>query len=176
MRRFVTLAFVFTAAVPTLFGGLAFAAPTPMPGGSNQLNAVSGKLGTTLFNGTIRLKVLELRDATAGEAASMTPAADKKVMVMSVLIHNGLSTNFGELLDYTLADKDDVSFLVPSINITPNPLNILQAAAAKQRALFIVDKSFAPTKLIVSCPTCNATLHYRAFRIQLPATPVPAAS
>jgi adenine deaminase len=168
VRAFVRFAFVVAAA--TLMIRSAIAAPTPVPGGANQAKAVAGKLGATLFNSTIRLKLLELRAATDAESTTVAPAADKKVMVMSVLVRNGLSENFAELLRYTLADKDEVTVVIPDIDVKPNPLNIQQAASAKQRATFVVDKTFSPTKLIVACATCNAARHFRAFRIALPAT------
>ncbi len=169
LRRFLRFALVLAAAVMLVVHS-ATAAPTPVPGGANQVKAASGKLGATLFNGNIRLKLLEVRAATDAESAALAPAADKKAMAMSVLVRNALSENLAELLTYTLADKDDVTFLIPDIDVKPNPLNIQQAASAKQHATFVVDKAFSPTKLIVACPTCNAAKHFRAFRITLPAT------
>ncbi len=40
---------------------LAVASPTPVPGGANQVNALSGTVGQTIFNGVLRIKVTELR-------------------------------------------------------------------------------------------------------------------
>ena len=144
------------------------APPTPVPGGANQVNALSGAAGQTLFNGIVRFKVVELRDATAADhPEAALPGPDKRVMVMTVLVRNGAHANFAELLNYTLADADDVTFQIPSYLIKPNPLNIIQGGAARQRSLFLVDTAFHPTKLIVQCPTCSTTHPFRAFRIKL---------
>lgn len=146
----------------------AAAPPTPIPGGANQVNALSGAAGQTLFNGIVRFKVVELRDATAADhPEAALPGPDKRVMVMTALIRNGAHANFAELLSYTLADNDDVTFEIPGYLIKPSPLNIIQGGAARQRALFLVDTAFHPTKLVVQCPTCSTSHPFRAFRIKL---------
>ncbi len=144
------------------------AAPTPVPGGANQVGATSGALGQTLFNGLVRLKVDDLRDATAADhPESALPGPNQRVMVLSALVRNGTHANFAELLTYTLADADDVTFEIPGYLIKPSPVNILQAGAARQRALFLVDSAYHPTKLIVRCPSCSTSRPFRAFRITL---------
>jgi hypothetical protein len=40
------------------------AAPTPVPGGANQVSAISGTFGQTIFNGVLRVNVSEVRAAT----------------------------------------------------------------------------------------------------------------
>ena len=147
----------------------AWAAPTPIPGGANQTQGVSGKTGETVWNGVVRLKIAELRDATPGDAPeSLLPQANQKVLVMTGTVRNGTSTPFMELLSFTLADADDVTFEIPShLFKSGAPLNIAPAAAAKVSALFPVDKDYVPTKLIVTCPTCNSATHFKAFRITL---------
>ena len=85
------------------------AAPTPVPGGANQINAISGKVGDTLWNGVLRVKVVEVRDATpADHPESVVPLASQKVMVVTAIIRNGTTGSWGELVSYTLADKDDI--------------------------------------------------------------------
>lgn len=86
---------------------------------------------------------------------------------MTALVRNGAHANFAELLTYTLDDADDVTFEIPGYLIKPSPLNIIQGGAARQRALFLVDTAFHPTKLIVQCPTCSKSHPFRAFRITL---------
>ncbi len=166
------MVFVRTLALAVLAGALGAsgvsAAPTPVPGGANQVDALSGSAGQTLFNGIVRLKVDELRDATAADhPEAALPGASQRVMVMSALVRNGAKANFAELLTYTLADNDDVTFEIPGYLIKPNPLNIVQGSAARQRGLFLVDRAYHPTKLIVRCPTCSTSHPFRAFRITL---------
>jgi hypothetical protein len=143
-------------------------APTPVPGGANQVDALGGALGQTLFNGIVRLKVDEVRDATANDhPESALPGPNQRVMVLSALVRNGARANFAEQLTYTLADNDDVTFEIPSYLIKPNPLNIVQGSAARQRALFLVDSAYHPTKLIVRCPSCRPSPRFRDFRVRL---------
>lgn len=168
------MAFVRALALAVLACGLgasaagAASSPTPAPGGANQVDALSGALGQTLFNGIVRLKVDEARDATANDhPESALPGPNQRVMVLSALVRNGARTDFAEVLTYTLADNDDVTFEIPSYLIKPNPLNVLQGSAARQHALFLVDGAYHPTKLIVRCTTCRPSPRFRAFRFTL---------
>jgi len=157
------------AATLALAGTIAAAAsPTPIPGGANQVNAISGKVGDTLWNGVIRLKVVEVRDATpADHPESLVPLANQKVMVITAILRNGTNATWQELVSYTLADKDGITYDVPGHFFTPVSLSIQQAAAAKQTGMFTVDKTFAPVKLIVKCDTC-AKNSFKAFRVTIP--------
>jgi hypothetical protein len=158
-RAFI-LAFVLAATAPAA----GEAAPTPVPGGANAVSAVSGKIGETVFNGVLRIKIVALRDATAAESSDLTPSADKKVMFMQSLLRNGKNEEFIDLLQYTLADKDDVSVEVPSNALKNANIHILQGAAGRQSAAILVDKDFVPTKLIVQCATCGSHSGFRPVR------------
>ncbi|HME80983.1 MAG TPA: hypothetical protein VKF82_02790 [Candidatus Eremiobacteraceae bacterium] len=145
------------------------AAPTPAPGGANQVDAISGKVGDTLWNGVLRFKVVEVRDATpADHPESVVPGPTQKVMVVTAIIRNGTPSSWGELVSYTLADKDDISFEIPGHFFTPVALNIQQGASVKQTALFPVDKTYVPTKLIFQCNSC-AKGKFKPFRVTIPA-------
>ena len=63
------------------------AAPTPVPGGANQLNGVSGGLSSALFNGKMRIRQMQLRPATAAEAspAAGQPGVPARGMIAFVL-------------------------------------------------------------------------------------------
>ncbi|MBV9439397.1 MAG: MoaD/ThiS family protein [Candidatus Eremiobacteraeota bacterium] len=154
---------VFVAAAPS-------PRPSTVPGGANQVDAVSGSVGDTLFNGVVRLQVQELRDAVAADhPEAALPGANQRVMVLTALVRNGTHAEFTEVLTYTLADADDVAFEIPSYKIAPNPVHMLQASAAKQHAVFLVDAAYHPTKLVVTCTTCSKSAHFRAFRLAIPA-------
>ena len=56
-----------------LAGAWVTASPTPVPGGANQVSALSGTIGQTIFNGVLRIKVVELRDATPADHPKKTP-------------------------------------------------------------------------------------------------------
>jgi hypothetical protein len=145
------------------------AAPTPIPGGANGVSAVSGQLGTTVFNGVLRVKITSLRAANAGEIPDTSPAADQKVMFFEALLSNGTHDEFTDLVTYTLADKDGVSVDIPTNALKNANLHILQGASQRQSEAFPIDKDFVPTKLIVQCATCGAHSGFRAIRFTIPA-------
>ncbi|HWT05277.1 MAG TPA: hypothetical protein VN224_05930 [Xanthomonadales bacterium] len=175
MTRSRVFATALLAAAAVLASALSGgAAPTPVPGGANQVKAVDGIAGEPLWNGVVRLKVQELRDARAEDnPESLLPGPNQKVMLFRASLRNGTAQQFAELLTYTLADKDDVTFEIPSQYLKPSPLVVAQGAAARVGGLFIADKSFVPVKLLIQCATCAPSMHFRAFRVKLPA---PAAS
>jgi len=149
----------------------ASAAPTPVPGGANQASAIPGTVGQTIFNGVLRINVSAPRLGTADETAKFAPAADHKLLAFSVLLRNGTSKPFIDLVEYTLADKDDVSVEVPTMYYTHANLNIQQGAAARQEALVPVDKDFVPVKLIVKCATCGDKTAFKTVRLTIPNAP-----
>jgi hypothetical protein len=151
------------------------AAPTPVPGGANAVSAVSGKLGDTVFNGVLRIKIVALREATdadhaelAARASDLTPTPDKKVLIMESLLRNGKHDEFIDLLRYTLADKDDVSVEIPDNSVKNVNIHILQGAAGRQTGAVLVDKDFVPVKLIVQCATCGDHSGFRPVRFTIP--------
>ncbi len=147
----------------------AISAPTPVPGGANQIKAVTGKIGTTVFNGVLRVKISGLKDASdPTEISAVGPSAAQKVMVFDVLLRNGAKDSFIDLVRYALADKDDVTVQLRDIDVHPANLNILQASAAKQHAAFAVDKDFVPVKLLVTCATCGDKSAFRPIRFTIP--------
>ena len=147
------------------------AAPTPVPGGANQVSAISGTVGQTIFNGVLRVNVSEVRAATPEEIAKFLPTPAQKVLSFTVLLRNGTTSNFIDLVEYTFADKDDISVDVPTADYTHANLNIQQGAAQRQVGVFAVDKDFVPTKLIVKCVTCGAKTAFRTLRISIPHPP-----
>jgi hypothetical protein len=162
------------ALVCALLVAAAVAAParsaTPVPGGANQVSAVSGKLGDVVFNGVLRVSVTGLAETTApADLAEVNVIAGKKVMTFTALLRNGTKDEFTDLVTYSLADKDDVSVDVPSSQMHPGNLHILQGAATRQKAIFVVDKDFTPVKMIVQCATCGAHSSFRAIRFTIPA-------
>jgi hypothetical protein len=143
------------------------AAPTPVPGGANGVSAISGKLGDTVFSGVLRIKIIALREATDAETRSayLTPTPNQKVLYMQSLLRNGTHDEFVDLIEYTLADKDDVSVKFPTI---PGP-HILQGASGRQQGAVLVDRDFVPVKLIVQCSTCSSRSAFRSVRFTIPA-------
>jgi hypothetical protein len=151
--------------------GAVDAAPTPVPGGANQVSALSGTVGQTIFNGALRINVSVVRAATPEEVAKVLPNPGQKVLAFSVLLRNGTPSDFIDLVEYTFADKDDISVNVPTAAYTHANLHIQQGAAEKQDGLLAVDKDFVPTKVIVKCATCGAKSPFKTVRISIPNPP-----
>jgi hypothetical protein len=87
---------------------------------------------------------------------------------MQSLLRNGAHTEFIDLLQYTLADKDDVAVEIPTNALKNANIHILQGAAGRQTGAVVVDKDFVPVKLIVQCLTCGDHSGFRPVRITLP--------
>jgi len=140
--------------------------PAPTPGGANQITAISGKVGDTLWNGQIRFKVVEVREAIASDhPESVVPLPTQKVLVVTAIIRNGTPGTWSNLITYTLADKDEITFEIPGHLFTPVALNIAQAGSARQTALVPIDKNFVPVKLIFTCGTCGPK--FKPFRVTI---------
>jgi hypothetical protein len=88
---------------------------------------------------------------------------------MQSLLRNGVHEEFIDLLQYTLADKDDVSVEIPSNALKNANIHILQGAAGRQTGAVLVDKDFVPVKLIVQCLTCGSHSAFRPVRFTIPA-------
>jgi hypothetical protein len=143
------------------------AAPAPAANGYDRAGAIEGKLGEPLFNGVVHFKLIELHDASPEDhPETVVPLASQKVVVLTVQIRNGGPKSFAQPLAYTLADRDDVSFTIPDHFFTPGSLNVEPGRAARQTALFPIDRTFAPTTLIVRCGSCAKT--FKPFRVTLP--------
>ena len=145
------------------------AAPTPIPGGANGVSAVSGTVGSTVFNGMLRVKITALRAAGEAEKPDTNLTADQKVMYFESLLSNGTHEEFTDLVTYTLADKDGVSVAIPTNALKHANLHILQGASERQSEAFPIDKDFVPVKLIVQCSTCGGHSGFRAIRFTIPA-------
>jgi hypothetical protein len=144
------------------------AVPTPVPGGANEMGALPAKMGETAFNGVLRVKIVALRDAAPADNPEQASAnASQKVMYFSVLLRNGSSEGFDHVMTYTLADKDDISAEVYGPALHPNQPNMVQGGAARQTAVFAVDKDFVPVKILVQCVTCYPH-SFRPIRFFLP--------
>ena len=60
---------------------------------------------------------------------------------------------------------------IPSSQLHPGNLHIQQGAAARQTAMFVVDKTYTPVKLLVQCATCSPGLKFRNLRLTIPPPP-----
>jgi hypothetical protein len=144
------------------FAALPAAGATPKPGGANQMQAVSGTVGRTLWNGKFRLQITQVRAETPTEAADLHPSAEQKVMHIEGLLRNGTQDKWTVRPSYTLADKDDVTQDAGVLDL--QAVTLAQGAAARQKIRFLVPKDFQPVKLLVGA---NKTIPGPPFRIVL---------
>jgi hypothetical protein len=156
------------AAVIVLCVATAGASPTPVPGGANQISAVSGHVGQEVFNGVLRITVQTVHDATPDDHPEKdVTGTDQKLIVMKVLLKNGWHDSFGYLMEYTLADADSVTKQISQPYIHPAGLSIEQGAAAKQTVRVLVDSDYHPTKLLIECGGCPDSMHFRPLRLTI---------
>jgi hypothetical protein len=146
----------------------ALAKPTPVPGGANQLAGVSGTLSQTLFNGTLRLHGMTLKDAGPGD--NIRPnAPGERALVFRAVVNNGTHHEDHGYFDATLADAD-------GITVAGRPLDggwsLEPGAGARVVNGFSVPAGFVPAKLLLAE---SAHPKSRAFRITLRPSDLPAA-
>jgi hypothetical protein len=161
---------LYSVLLALLLGGgavTALAKPTPVPGGANQLAGVSGTLSQTLFNGTLRLHGMSLKDA--GPADNVHPnAPGERALVFRAVVNNGTHHEDHGYFDATLADAD-------GITVTGRPLDsgwsLEPGAAARVANGFSVPAGFKPTKLLLAE---SAHPKARAFRITIKPADLPA--
>lgn len=148
---------------------LAAPKPTPVPGGANAAAGVSGTLAQTLFNGTLRLRAMSLKDATPADKVHPN-ATGERALVFHAIVSNGTHHENHGFFDATLSDAD-------GITVTGRPLDdgwsLEQGAAARTASGFSVPANFAPTKLVLRQA---AAPHDRAFRITIRTIDLPATS
>jgi hypothetical protein len=146
----------------------ALAKPTPVPGGANQLSGVSGTLSQTLFNGTLRLHGMSLKDA--GPADNVHPnAPGERALVFRAVVNNGTHHEDHGYFDATLADADGITVLGQPLD---SGWSLEPGAAARLANGFSVPAGFVPTKLLL---VEAAHPKARAFRITLKPGDLPAA-
>jgi hypothetical protein len=148
---------------------LANAAPTPVPGGANQTAGLTGSLSQTLFNGTLRIKSMSLKDAVP------TDHINPNALVFRSIVSNGTKHEDHGYFDASLADAN-------GITIAGRPLDsgwsLEPGAAAHAVNGFSVPHDFVPVRLVL---IESAHPKARAFRITIRATdlapaPAPAAT
>jgi hypothetical protein len=142
------------------------ATATPIPGGANQINGVSGGLDSTLFNGKVRIKKMQLRLATADEA---TVPAGGYALAFVYIVSNGTSASRAGSFSATIADADGVTINGHTTSVYSAYYGLEPGAAARGTLVFVFpDKTFVPAKILLTDGNGPA------FRITLKASDIPA--
>ena len=139
---------------------------TPIPGGANQLKGVSGKLTSTLFNGHLRIRKMQLRLSTADEAS---PRDGQRAITLTYVVSNGTSRELSGYFNAVVADADGDA-VDESIQKSGTFFDLIPAASARGKNPLIVPSDFKPVKIILT----NATDAEPVFRISLQPSDIPA--
>jgi len=167
-KAVAVLALVATlAAFAALPPARAAAAPTPIPGGANQLSGVSGSLSSTLFNGKMRIRKMQLRPSTAAEA---TASAGSSALTFVFLVSNGTNAPRSGNFSATMADSDGVTVNGHSVSVYSAYYSLQPGVPARATIYFIVPSGFTPVKILLTDGNGPA------FRVNLKASDIPAAA
>jgi hypothetical protein len=141
------------------------AAPTPVPGGANQLKGVSGGLSSTLFNGKMRIRKMQLRAATAAEAS---PGTGQTAVTFVYLVSNGTSAARSGNFSASMVDSDGVAVNGHSTNVYSAYYSLQPGVPARGTIAFVLDSGFAPVKILLTDGNGPA------FRVNLKPADLPA--
>ncbi|HEX3468430.1 MAG TPA: hypothetical protein VHT05_10160 [Candidatus Elarobacter sp.] len=163
------VAAIVTLTATTLHATAAVAAtPKPMAGGANQLAGVSGGLGSTLFNGRMRIRKMQLRASTAAEA---TAPAGGSALTFTYIISNGTHEKQGGNCTASIVDADGISVNGRSVSVYSAYYSIQPGEAARGTIVFVLaDPSFKPVKILLTDGSSHP-----AFRINLKPSDLPSA-
>ena len=134
------------------------AAPTPVPGGANQRAGVTGTLSQVLFNGTLRLKNMSLKDAVPADNVRPIKPGDR-ALVFRVVVSNGTKHEDHGYFNAQLADADGITI---EGRVSDDGWSLQQGQAARTMYSFSVPHDFVPAKLVLAEA---AHVKDRAFRI-----------
>jgi hypothetical protein len=136
---------VLTLTLSTL--AAATAAPTPMPGGANQLKGVTGTLSSTIFNGKLRFKKFVLRTSTPAEA---TPDPGGMALTLTYIVSDGIPKNIYGNVSATIADVDGVTIPGHSVGVYGAYYSMPPGAAVRGTIYFTMPAGFTPVKILLT--------------------------
>ncbi|MEO6835961.1 MAG: hypothetical protein ABI231_08655 [Candidatus Tumulicola sp.] len=150
-------------------GAIAFINPAlataTEPGGANQVRGVEGKVNQTLFNGTIRLKVMTVRNAESSDNLG-DPHDGNRWVVIEARCSNGEPNGvyIGNLAIVLVNSAGD-SAAGSDPNNKPAPQGPIQPGAGwNQRFAVEVPADFTTARMLITDPS---TPGFKAFRIDL---------
>lgn len=167
MKRLCTFALLLAAAVA--LSPAVSAAPTPEPGGANEVAAVTAGFGVNAFNGQLRFKPLSLETPPA---ADYPASAGQRWLLFKALVSNGMKKPYGALQPTaTIASADGTTLQAQPDKVLPvgGNFNVPPGAAWQQQVYFQVPASFVPVKILMVYPDT----HYKAFRITVTPADLP---
>ena len=166
LRSLVAVAALLALVLSAPLGSTASAAPTPVPGGANQLNGVSGSLSSTIFNGKLRFRKLQLRTSTPAEA---TPDPGGSAFTLTYIVSNGTAKNIYGNVSASAIDADGIAVAGHSVGVYGAYYSMPPGAPVRGTLSFVLPAGFVPVKILL-VPGDGP-----AVRINLKASDIPAA-
>ena len=166
-RTLVPVAAFVVLGLSASLGSTASAAPTPVPGGANQLNGVSGTLSSTIFNGKLRFRKMLLRTSTPAEA---TPDAGGMALTLTYIVSNGTAKNIYGNVGASMVDADGIAVAGHPLGVYGAYYSMPPGAPVRGTISFVLPAGFVPVKILL-VPGDGP-----AVRINLKASDLPAAA
>jgi hypothetical protein len=130
---------------------LAAPTPTPIPGGAVQARGVTGTIGSKLFNGEVRLRPTELRDATSADGLSGT--ADQRWLVFTAAASNGTNRALDmQQFIASIVDGEGNTIQAQPDKVRPagGVYGVPPGGGWKEQVFFLVPKNFKPLKIVLA--------------------------
>jgi len=153
-------------ALTTIHPATVMAAPTPVPGGANQLAGVSGGLSSTLFNGKMRIRKMQLRPSTTAE---VSPGAGSTALTFIFLVSNGTKSARSGTFTGSMVDADGVSVNSHPVSVYSAYYSLQPGMPARATMYFVLPSGFTPVKILLTDGNGSA------FRVNLKASDIPTA-
>jgi hypothetical protein len=143
---------IFTFALALLALSIAgapavFAAPTPIPGGANQIKGVTGTLSQTIFNGKLRFRKFVLRKSTPAEA---TPDAGGSALTLTYLVLDGMNRKAYGNVSGSMVDADGVVIGSHTVGVYGAYYTMDPGAAARGILYWVLPPDFVPVKILIT--------------------------
>jgi hypothetical protein len=148
--RTIALAGLVAFCVPC--GSLA--APTPVPGGANQIAGVSAVFPATVFNGFVRIKPQYFGPARPQDGVTETPSnPGTQVLTFTGILSNGKTVPYMDNPLIVLSDANGVA--IDARSVEPNGIILQQAAGANLKVIFWAPADFVADHLTYTCQSAR---------------------
>jgi hypothetical protein len=151
----------------------ASAAPTPVPGGANQMKGITGTIHQTLFNGKLRLKSMSLREAVPADKESGDPGDN--VLIFTWIFSDGISKHIYGNTSLQAADADGVTKNCSPVGVYGAYYSMQAGEAARLKIYCDFPPDFTPVKLLL-IPGDGPAFRLNLKPSDVPKPPAPAAS
>ena len=152
----------FIAFAVTASATLATAAPTPVPGGANQVAGVDGRLSGVAFNGRLRLRKMSFAASVPADHAG-----NLEKLVFHTIVSNGLHASTHGFFNATLADADGITVTGRALD---DGWDLVPGGATRTSYGFALPEGFVPKRLVLMEAAAPKS---RAFRISIKPSDLP---